>query len=134
MHRTHYNRHHCKETLLCMNAGSYLSSLARFLFAFNLACTMTILYVFNKLIEVTLGWCTSKDFREQVCLICCGLAWNFTITTSPWIRISETKESKKNMQEFHAALKNSKPGDPAFMLICNHTSFFDTRTVHAVAA
>ena len=134
MHYRHCDTHDCEEAQPRMNAGSYLSSLARFVFAINLACTMTMIYIFNKLVELTLGWCTSKDFREQICLVCCGMAWKFTIFTSPWIRISSTKESKKNLAQFHADLKNAKPGDPGSMLICNHTSFFDTRIVHAVAS
>ena len=107
-------------------ARSCFSKLGRFIFAFNLACTTITAYIVTKLVEFTLGWCTSKNFREQICLMTCGMAWTFTILTSPWIRAATTEDSKKILSQLHSELKNTKPGNSGIMLVMNHASFFDT--------
>lgn len=84
---------------------------------------MISVFIFNKFVGLTLGWCTSERFRQQVCLVSCQLAWRITILTSPWVRTSSTKETKNNYKKIAAQIHKS---DSSFMVIANHASFFDT--------
>ena len=98
-------------------------SFLRLLYAVNLACTTICVYFFTKFMALTLGWCTSKNFREQVCLICTQTAWWISLRTSPWIRNSCTPETAANLAKIATQIKEN---DSSFMVIANHTSFFDT--------